>query len=690
MLMHFLVTATDFIKEVKNHVTIREVIEYYGFKPNRAHKICCPFHGEKTPSLHIYAKTNTFHCFGCGIGGDSVKFVAELYKLNQYEAARKINTDMALSVKEPDLNHSAPAPDTVKQKKEEEIFSIWCELKDIETACINAFDELSEDDNGDNLQKDLDNIRSFKAIAEKFGKYGEDEDYKMLIEKLSTIKELKQHYMIQKEEISMQENKNDITEEQEKPQKATEPSILEMIFSAQKSGNLTDDILKEIGKLLTSNNNKPPEWLITGKNGYTVNEPKFIQTFCKDRDLHCINESFYDINGAVSETTLKKEIQNQIQEYIVTSIARKTENLFKALQISVSEDNFSPDLREIHLLNGVLHVDGTFEPEKRFCLNRLQVEYNPSAPKPKVFLKCLHDMLEDDDILTLQEYGGYLMIPETAAQKCLSVIGNGGEGKTTVIGDILKTIFSGNILAESIDKLATDKFILNDLENKLVFLDDDIKTEKLADTSMIKKIVTNKGQTNIEGKYKSRHSGNMYARVLMLGNDCLQALFDTSNGFFRRQLIIKTKPKTRPEEKDTRELPQILQNEIQGIFNWYFEGLQRLIKNGFHFTVSENSKQILENLKIESFNFLEFLNERMMFDPNEKVSTADILLNYAVWCGDNAELRLKDKRITKYLADNCRDLKIERTTLKNNKGIQVRGYKGLKFKIKYVSSPDLK
>ena len=158
----------NFIHKIKERVTILETVEYYGFKPNRAHKICCPFHGEKTPSLHIYEKTDTFHCFGCGIGGDSVKFVAELYKLNQYEAAKKINIDMALNVKEPDSNHSAPAPDTKKQKQEEKVFSVWCELRNLETACINAFDELPENDSGDKMQEDLSMIRKLKGIAENF------------------------------------------------------------------------------------------------------------------------------------------------------------------------------------------------------------------------------------------------------------------------------------------------------------------------------------------------------------------------------------------------------------------------------------------------------------------------------------------------------------------------------------------
>ena len=91
----------NFIHEVKDRANIREIAEYYGFKPNRAHKICCPFHGEKTPSLHIYGKTNTFHCFGCGIGGDSVTFTAKLFNISAYQSALKINTDFGLNIRPP-------------------------------------------------------------------------------------------------------------------------------------------------------------------------------------------------------------------------------------------------------------------------------------------------------------------------------------------------------------------------------------------------------------------------------------------------------------------------------------------------------------------------------------------------------------------------------------------------------------
>ena len=60
----------------------------------------CPFHGEKTPSFNVHGDKGYFKCFGCGVGGDVIKFV-ELYdKVAFPEAVRSLAGRFGLTVPE--------------------------------------------------------------------------------------------------------------------------------------------------------------------------------------------------------------------------------------------------------------------------------------------------------------------------------------------------------------------------------------------------------------------------------------------------------------------------------------------------------------------------------------------------------------------------------------------------------------
>jgi len=66
-----------FIDELKHHADIVVVIQDYVplKKLGANYKGLCPFHGEKTPSFQVDRDKGLFHCFGCNVGGDVIKFL---------------------------------------------------------------------------------------------------------------------------------------------------------------------------------------------------------------------------------------------------------------------------------------------------------------------------------------------------------------------------------------------------------------------------------------------------------------------------------------------------------------------------------------------------------------------------------------------------------------------------------------
>jgi len=51
------------LQDIKAGLSMAAVLHHYGLKPDKHDRLHCPFHPDKTPSLQIYPKTNTFCCF---------------------------------------------------------------------------------------------------------------------------------------------------------------------------------------------------------------------------------------------------------------------------------------------------------------------------------------------------------------------------------------------------------------------------------------------------------------------------------------------------------------------------------------------------------------------------------------------------------------------------------------------------
>ena len=74
--------AADIIEVVSAHTDLRrQGARYVGL---------CPFHDERTPSFSVEPQEKLYHCFGCGVGGDVIKFVEEKDGLNFAEAVEQL------------------------------------------------------------------------------------------------------------------------------------------------------------------------------------------------------------------------------------------------------------------------------------------------------------------------------------------------------------------------------------------------------------------------------------------------------------------------------------------------------------------------------------------------------------------------------------------------------------------------
>ena len=96
------------IQEIKDKIDIADVVgEYLKLVPagTGIFKVSCPFHNEKTPSMIISPARQSFHCFGCGAGGDIFEFLMKMENIGFGEALKILaeRAGVKLSRQNPEL-----------------------------------------------------------------------------------------------------------------------------------------------------------------------------------------------------------------------------------------------------------------------------------------------------------------------------------------------------------------------------------------------------------------------------------------------------------------------------------------------------------------------------------------------------------------------------------------------------------
>src|SRR5512136_2061148 len=101
---------TDVVAVIGRHVELQ--------RSGRTWKGCCPFHGERTPSFHVYPEDKHFKCYGCGEYGDVFKFLQKLEGKEFPEVVRSLAAEVGVEIPEETVEDSVEAKRRRKERAE--------------------------------------------------------------------------------------------------------------------------------------------------------------------------------------------------------------------------------------------------------------------------------------------------------------------------------------------------------------------------------------------------------------------------------------------------------------------------------------------------------------------------------------------------------------------------------------------
>ena len=160
-----------------------------------------------------------------------------------------------------------------------------------------------------------------------------------------------------------------------------------------------------------------PAWF----DGTNLSEPLFCTAFLQNHQLIYSEGSFFTPKGRMQDCTpLKETVFHEIHPYIRSGVPNKIKNIIEVLKITAYVPEFPPEDDCVHLKNGTLFLDGTFDSTARQIVRtQLPVVYNPDAPMPIKWIAFLDELLYPEDIPMFQEFVGYLLLPTNKAQRMM-------------------------------------------------------------------------------------------------------------------------------------------------------------------------------------------------------------------------------------------------------------------------------
>ena len=306
-----------------------------------------------------------------------------------------------------------------------------------------------------------------------------------------------------------------------------------------------------------------------------------------------------------------------------------------------------PPRDKINVANGILDLgSGQLEPHHPDFLSPIQIAavFDPEATCPEID-RFLASVLAPELIPLIHELAGYLIAPDNSLQAAFMFLGEGANGKSTLLSLLTHLLGVGNVATVALHRLDEDRFAVAELEGKLANVFADLDARALQASSMFKAI-TGGDAISGERKYAPAFSFRPYARLLYSANEPPPTP-DSSDAFFRRWTIIPFERRFAPHEADRGLLGKLtVPGELSGLLNHGLRALPALRERGV-FAKTDATQRAAERFRVDSDSVAGFLGECCAMDPDARTARSRLFDAYRAWCTDNNRRALGKQRFNR-------------------------------------------
>ena len=367
------------------------------------------------------------------------------------------------------------------------------------------------------------------------------------------------------------------------------------------------------------------------------------------------NDSLFVYENGVYSPYNDNQIDEIIRRFIPrgmsrSAIIRDVRNLLMCSPGRVIPyEDVNANERYINLKNGIYDLkEDKLIPHTPRLISTIQYNcgYDPSAEAP-TFTKYISELCTDDEgeideteIALLQEWTGLILsnIPIYKVKKALILYSAAGNtGKTQFLALISHLIGREYVSGFDLQTLCgkDDRFSTSGLIGKRMNINGDQRSDEIETTSMFK-MLTGGDAIKVEPKGKQAFSYKYGGGLLFACNDLPAFSTDKGGYMFDRFCIIPCDNIIPPEKRD-RGLLDKLKREADGVFTWALEGLKRLIKNDFNFTLCPRSEETAREYADRLDSVSEYLKLYCIItsDAKDKITKSNLDFKYERWATAN-------------------------------------------------------